>query len=102
MLVKNANLLKVGELHLVPYKHRIAVPQVPVAFPLLSTNAWPKAGGFTILLDACCSSMSSRPAGVCGRELEARPLACTVEARLAVDLADFGLLILRSMELRSV
>ena len=46
--------------------------------------------------------MSSKPAGVCGRELEALPRAWTVEARLAVDLAEVGVPLARSLELRCV
>jgi len=44
-------------------------------------------------VEALSSSMSSRAPGVCGSDPEARPLATTVEAALAVERADVGVLL---------
>ena len=53
-------------------------------------------------LEDLSSSMSSSALGVKGNELDAlEPLACTVEARLLLDLADTGLLARLSLEFSS-
>ena len=51
------------------------------------------SGVRTFPVEALSSSMSARAPGVWGRDPEGRPRATTVEAALAVERADVGVLL---------